>query len=172
MVDLLWWLNRIPALDDILVLVSLLVVRLAVPMARRQLVRRRWEPPRSSATQGRLLLGMEVDGKPVAHIALLPPANGRRSTLVWPVSQIDPDDIPYAPLVALPFTHLIVKRLRDEPSLVSVSVVDRSQTVGVPDFFWVREATIGSRPGFPRRLLLPQNLVLRYVDPAHPANDV
>lgn len=113
--------------------------------------------------QGTLLLQMEVNDLTIAHIGMLTAEERHRQpTYRWSMSQINSDDFPHSQMTDLPFTHIIVTQKKDEKDLLTINVLDHAKGFLKADFYWIKDATIGNRPGFPRELLLPHNLVLKY----------
>jgi hypothetical protein len=100
-----------------------------------------------------------------AHIGMLTAEErSGKPTYTWHMSQINRDDFPYTQMADLPFTRISVTQRRAERNLITISVIDCTKSFWKADFYWIKNATIGNRPGFPRELSLPHNLVLKYVD--------
>lgn len=154
-----WWPRTPPGLLTEIMLALVGAVCLVVWRAKKL-----WDF-HNVDTHGTLLLQMEVNGVLLAHIGMLTAEErGGKSKHIWPMSQINDDDFPYTQMTDLTFTHIIVKQKRTEKNLVTISVLDRENQFWHADFYWIKDATIGNRPGFPGKLLLPHNLVLRYLD--------
>lgn len=138
-----------------------LIVRYAAKLAG---VVKLWQRSKAKS-QGELLLQIEAGGVLYAHIAFLSAEQrGGKSTYTWKMTQIHRDDFPYFARTDLPFTHIWVTQKPTDEDLLTISVAERTGTFWYSEFYWIKRATIGTRPGFPRELLLPHNFVLKYVE--------
>ncbi len=122
---------------------------------------------RKQERDGDLLLQVEINGVLSAHVAMLTAeARAGKVKYIWPIVQIHRDDFPYTQMIDLPFTHIVVTQKRTERNLITISVIDRPTRLGGTHFYWIKNAAIGSQLGFPSKLLLPHNLILKYLDSA------
>jgi hypothetical protein len=145
-------------------MIDLLYLCLSAGYVAFRFMQKRWRGHGAQA-QGRLLLQIEVKGVVSAHIATLPPAeSATKATYLWHIAQVNQDDLPYFAMTEVPFTHIRVRRWRDHGNVVTVSVFERKRGLLQRDYYWIKEATVGTWPGFPRQLLLPHNFVLKYTD--------
>jgi hypothetical protein len=122
------------------------------------------KPRGAQQAYGDLLLNIKVGDNVVSHVSLLS-AEKRHGKPVyrWEMAQIHSNDLPYFKMTDVPFTHILVRQRGNVEDLVTISVIERTTRFRKADFYWIRDATIGNRPGFPSELLLPHNFVLSYI---------
>lgn len=118
----------------------------------------------SFKANGDLLLQMELDGAPIAYIAtLLAEERNGKPRYRWILTNFEPA-LPHTQMVDLAVTEIVVTQRRGDQNILSISALQRRHGFLLPHFHWIKDAAIGHTPGFPRKLLLPNNLVLRLID--------
>jgi hypothetical protein len=133
---------------------------LAAWRARTLYLRQRFKP------HGSLILQMECDGKVLAHLGVLTAADRKgKPSYHWRITPMA-HALPHTQLVDLAITEIAVTQKRGEDDIVTISVIERKPGLWHVSlaYYWIRDAAIGRRPGFPASLLLPNNLILRFSD--------